>query len=91
MIAPWKKFEARGVGLMVGEFGAFNRTPHKVTLAWLRDNLDLWKQAGWGWALWNFNGDFGIIDSKRADVNYENWRGHKLDRAMLELLQEFKD
>ena len=91
MIAPWKKLEAQGIGVMVGEFGTFNRTPHKVTLAWLRDNLDLWKQAGWGWALWNFNGDFGILDSKRADVNYENWRGHKLDRAMLELLQEFKN
>ena len=91
MIAPWKKFEAQGVGVMVGEFGAFNQTPHKVVLAWLRNNLELWRQAGWGWALWNFNGDFGILDSKRADVNYENWRGHKLDRAMLELLQEFKD
>ena len=91
MIDPWKKLEAQGVGVMIGEFGTYTRTPHKVMLAWLRDNLDLWKQAGWGWALWNLNGDFGILDSKRPDVNYEDWRGHKLDRAMLELLQEFKD
>jgi endoglucanase len=89
-IIPWQKFQARGVGVMVGEFGAFNRTPHPVVLAWLRDNLGLWQQAGWGWAMWNFTGGFGILDSDRTDVKYENWRGHKLDRAMLELLQEFK-
>ena len=60
------------------------------SFAWLRDNLDLWKQEGWNWALWNFSGGFGVLDSDRADVKYEDWRGHKLDRAMLELLQEFK-
>ncbi|HXT40243.1 MAG TPA: cellulase family glycosylhydrolase [Candidatus Angelobacter sp.] len=89
-IEPWKKLEARGVGVMVGEFGAFNRTPHKIVLAWLRDCLDLWKQAGWGWAMWNFSGGFGILDSGRADVKYEDWHGHKLDREMLEMLQSFK-
>jgi endoglucanase len=89
-IDPWKKLEAQGVGVMVGEFGAFNKTPHKVALAWLRDDLDLWKQAGWGWALWNFGGGFGVLDSGRADVKYEDWRGQKLDRAMLELLQSFQ-
>lgn len=89
-IVPWQKLEAQGVGVMVGEFGAFNRTPHPVVLGWLRDNLELWKQAGWGWAIWNFSGGFGILDSDRADVKYEDWRGHKLDRALLELLQQFK-
>ena len=53
----------------------------------MRDCLAAWKAAGWGWALWNFRGGFGILDSDRADVTYEDWRGHKLDRAMLELLQ----
>ena len=36
-----------------------------------------------------FGGSFGILDSERKDVRYENWRGHKLDRKMLELLREF--
>ncbi|MDW8290985.1 MAG: cellulase family glycosylhydrolase [Armatimonadota bacterium] len=84
---PWKELERRGVGVMVGEFGAYNRTPHKVVLAWLRDLLSLWKEAGWGWAMWNFIGTFGIVDSGRADVRYEDWRGHKLDREVLQLLQ----
>jgi len=84
---PWKELEKKGVGVMVGEFGAHNQTPHKVVIAWMRDLLSLWKEAGWGWALWNVYGSFGLVDSGRADVRYEDWRGHKLDREMLELLQ----
>jgi endoglucanase len=86
-IEPWKTLERSGVGVHVGEWGAFQYTPHKVVLAWMRDWLELWQDAGWGWAMWNFRGSFGILDSNRADVVYENWRGHKLDRRMLELVQ----
>jgi endoglucanase len=87
LIVPWQKFAARGAGVMVGEFGCHNRTPHDPVLAWLTDVLDLWREAGWGWALWNFRGSFGILNSGRTDVAYEDWRGQKLDRAMMELLQ----
>jgi len=86
-IGPWKALQSQGVGVMVGEFGSHNRTPHAVVLPWMRDCLAAWKGAGWGWALWNFRGSFGVLDSDRADVTYENWRGHKLDRAMLDVLQ----
>jgi endoglucanase len=88
-IDPWRALEGRGMGVMVGEFGAYNRTPHKVVLDWMRDNLQLWKDAGWGWAMWNLRGPFGILDSGRTDVGYENWRGHQLDRAMLDLLRQY--
>jgi len=88
-IAPWKAAEEKGMPVMVGEFGAFNQTPHSVTLAWMQDCLELWKEAGWGWALWNFRGAFGILDSGRSDVAYEAWNGHQLDRAMLSLLQRY--
>ena len=86
-IRPWKQLEAKGVGVHVGEWGAFNLTPHNVVLAWMRDCLDLWKEAGWGWALWNLRGGFGVLDSQREDVAYEDFRGHKLDREMLDLLR----
>jgi len=86
-IQPWKQLEQKGVGVHVGEWGAFNRTPHKVVLAWMRDCLELWKEAGWGWSLWELRGGFGVLDSQRADVEYEDFRGHKLDREMLTLLQ----
>lgn len=87
-IAPWKKLQESGVGIHVGEWGSHNRTPHKVALAWMKDCLDLWKEAGWGWSLWNLRGSFGVLDSGRRDVNYENFRGHTLDRKMLELIRE---
>ena len=88
LINPWKDFEAKGVGVMVGEFGVFNQTPHRFALSWMNDTLAEFKRAGWGWALWNFTGGFGICDSGRYDVAYENWHGRKLDRAMVELLQK---
>ena len=88
-IEPWKKLEQQGVGVHVGEWGAFNKTPHRVALAWMRDQLELWKEAGWGWALWNLRGSFGILNSGRADVAYEDFRALKLDREMLKLLQAY--
>jgi endoglucanase len=87
LIEPWKALAARGVGVHVGEWGCYNKTPHDVALAWMKDYLSLWKEAGWGWALWNLRGDFGVLDSGRTDVQYEDYKGHKLDRKMLELLR----
>ena len=88
-IEPWKELERKGVGVHVGEWGAFRHTPHKVALTWMRDCLELWKEAGWGWAMWNFRGSFGVLDSEREDVKYEDFRGHKLDREMLELIKAY--
>jgi len=39
--------------------------------------------------LWNLRGSFGVLDSERTDVDYENFKGHKLDRKMLELLRSY--
>ncbi|MEL7239455.1 MAG: cellulase family glycosylhydrolase [Planctomycetota bacterium] len=89
IIAKFKDAEAKGIGIHVGEWGVFNQTPHDVTLRYMRDWLELWREASWGWSLWNFTGEFGILDSERNDVDYENYKGHKLDRKMLELLREF--
>jgi endoglucanase len=88
-VVPWKELEAGGTGVMVGEWGAYNKTPHDVLLRWAEDCLGNWQKAGWGWALWNFRGAFGILDSGRADVPYEDFAGHKLDRKFLQLLQRY--
>jgi aryl-phospho-beta-D-glucosidase BglC (GH1 family) len=88
-VEPWKALEAKGVGVMVGEWGVYNKTPHKVMLGFAKDVLSNWEKAGWGWALWNFSGDFGPLDSKREDVAYEDWEGHQLDRPMMDLLQKY--
>ncbi len=86
-IEPWKKLQGKGVGVHVGEWGVYNKTPHAVALAYMQDYLALWKEAGWGWSLWNLRGAFGVLDSGRQDVTYEDFRGHKLDRKMLEVLR----
>jgi endoglucanase len=85
----WADLAKKGVGVHCGEGGAFNRTPHEVFLAWLRDVLEILTGHGIGLALWQFRGPFGILDSGRGDVNYEDFHGHKLDRKLLDLLQQF--
>lgn len=85
--APWRRAADEGFGVMIGEFGAYQFTPHAVVLRWMEDVLTTARDAGWGWALWEFRGGFGVLDSRRTDVAYETWAGHQLDRALLELLQ----
>jgi endoglucanase len=87
--APWADLAAQGVGVHCGEGGAYLHTPHDVLLRWFRDVLEILTGHNIGWALWNLRGAFGILDSNRPDVAYEDWHGHKLDRQYLELLREF--
>ena len=56
--------------------------------AWLTDLLDVYKERGWGWALWRLRGSFGVLDSNRPQAKYENFKGAKLDREMLEILKQ---
>ena len=88
-MAPWAELARRGVGVHCGECGCYKYTPHGVFLAWFEDVLSLLKENNIGWALWNFRGDFGILDSDRPDVNYDDWHGHKLDRKLLNLLLKY--
>lgn len=84
----WAELARQGVGVHCGEAGCYSNTPHDVFLAWFADVLEVLRGYGIGWALWNFRGDFGILDSNRRDVRYEEWRGHHLDRQLLNLLQK---
>jgi endoglucanase len=84
---PWGWLVRQGIGVHCGEAGAFNKTPHDAFLRWMCDVLDILKNHSIGWALWNFRGSFGVLDSGREDAQYEDWHGHKLDRKLLTLLQ----
>jgi aryl-phospho-beta-D-glucosidase BglC (GH1 family) len=88
-LEPWLRFRKEGGQIMVGEWGAFNRVPHPVMLAWATDQLRLWKENNVGWALWNLRGSFGPLDSGRNDVRYEKEGGVLVDRAFLELLRAY--
>ncbi len=85
---PWLEMVDQGVGVHCGECGCWRETPHEVFLSWFGDVLDILTERGIGYALWNFRGDFGILDSGRSDVEYEDWHGHQLDRKLLTLLME---
>ena len=85
---PWIKLAEGGTGVHCGECGCWNKTPHEVFLAWFQDVLDILTDSKIGYALWNFRGDFGLLDSRREDVAYQDWHGHKLDSKLLELLKK---
>ncbi|MCF2488902.1 glycoside hydrolase family 5 protein [Dyadobacter sp. CY347] len=86
---PWIDMVGKGVGVHCGECGCWNKTPHAVFLAWFGDVLDILTSNGIGFSLWEFAGDFGVLDSRRDDVAYEDWHGHKLDRKLLTLMMKY--
>ncbi|HNR43230.1 MAG TPA: cellulase family glycosylhydrolase [Bacteroidales bacterium] len=87
--APWIELLEKGVGVHCGECGCYSKTPHEVFLAWFTDVIDILTSHGIGFALWNFRGTFGIMDSDRSDINYTDWYGHKLDSKLLDLIRKY--
>jgi aryl-phospho-beta-D-glucosidase BglC (GH1 family) len=85
---PWVESVSMGGGVHCGECGCWKKTPHDIFLAWFGDITDILSQNGIGYALWNFRGDFGILDSNREDVQYTDWHGHKLDSKLLDLIKK---
>jgi len=89
-IENWVAFRKEtGTGIIAGEWGCYNRTPHNVVLAWMRDVLENYTAADIPWAVWNFEGSFGILNSGRSDVSYEGFHGRLMDRAMTDLLMDY--
>jgi hypothetical protein len=39
----------------------------------------VWGELNYGWALWNFRGPFGVLDTDRPGTKFENWQGHQLE------------
>ena len=80
--APWADLARKGIGVHCGEAGCYNKTPHAIMLAWMNDVLDILSGYNIGYAMWNLNGPFGILDTGRTDVPLENWHGRTLDRKL---------
>jgi len=74
------------IAFMVQEFGVYNETPYDVTIGFLSDLMDFFRDNGIGWAMWNFDGPFGILNSGRDDCPYESFYGNQLDSGMLDIL-----
>ena len=81
--------EAFHMGVHCGEGGSNHNCPHEVGLRWLDDLLCILKSYNIGYAQWEFTGNFGVIDSDRKDVDYVDYRGHKLDKKMLDVLKKY--
>jgi len=84
---PWGDLAAQGVPIHFGEMGCYKHTQPEVVLAWFDDTLGVLSELNSGWALWNFRGPFGVLDTERPGTKFEDWKGHKLDRPLLTLLQ----
>lgn len=87
-VRPWRGLEQQRVSIHFGEMGCYKHTPTEVVLAWFSDTLDTIGELKSGWALWNFRGPFGVLDTERPGTKFEDWQGHKLDRPLLTLLQK---
>jgi endoglucanase len=85
---PWSGLSTQGVAIHFGEMGCYKHTPADVVLAWFNDTLDVLGELNSGWALWNFRGPFGVLDTERSGTKFEDWQGHNLDRSLLTLLQK---
>ncbi|MFN3685129.1 MAG: glycoside hydrolase family 5 protein [Fimbriimonadaceae bacterium] len=83
---PWRWVERDGVRVHIGEFGCYSETHNDVALRWFDDLLSLYREYRWGFALWTFEGAFGIVEHGRPGAVYEEIDGYRIDRRLFELL-----
>jgi hypothetical protein len=83
---PWREVEAAGAEVHIGEFGCYVKTPNDIALRWLTDLFDVYREFKWGYALWNFKGDFGIVDHSRKGARFEKIDGFNVDRDLYDLM-----
>lgn len=86
-LAVWPAELQHKVPIHFGEMGCYKYTPPEVVYKWYDATLGAIDSLDSGWALWNFRGPFGILDTDRAGTKFVDWHGHKLDRTLLQLLQ----
>lgn len=85
---PWREVQAMGRPVHIGEFGCYRYTDNAVALAWFRDLFDIFRVLGWGYSMWEFEGNFGIASHDRPGVTYESIEGFQIDRDLLNLMIE---
>ncbi len=83
---PWRAVERAGVPIHIGEFGCYNQTPNADALRWFGDLFALFREFGWGYAMWNLEGPFGIIGHGRPGARIEKRDGYPVDIDLLELM-----
>ena len=84
---PWQALARQGVNVHIGECGCYDATPNEIALRWFSDLFGIYKELKWGYALWNFEGPFGIIGHRRPGARFEDVHGYRVDRDLLEIMQ----
>lgn len=84
----WREVEKRGAKIHIGEFGCFKHTPNEIAMRWFGDLFSIFREFQWGYAMWNFQGAFGIIEHGRPGAKPECISGYLVDRPLLELMLE---
>ena len=84
---PWKKLKDSGCEVHIGEAGVYNKVRNDTALAWYRDFFGVCNELGFGFALWNFRGPFGIVEHRRENTHWETMHGMIVDRELYELFK----
>lgn len=84
--SQWEEIERLGSRVHIGEMGCYRRLPNDTALSWMTDMLAVFAEHRWGWALWNFDGPFGIVNSGRPLARHDTRNGYTLDGDLLDVL-----
>lgn len=83
---PWRELQKAGKDIHIGEFGCYTGCPDDAALRWYEDLLSLYHEWGWSYALWEFDGTFGVAYHGRPGAKYENYKGLLIDKRLVKLL-----
>ncbi len=85
----WDAAMKAGTVCHVGEIGVWKKTPHAILLGVMEDYFKMLQERNVGFALWHLRGSMGVMDTERDDVDYVDYRGHKLDKQLLDLMKKY--
>ena len=77
--------QKRGAFIHCGELGTYaKKVPRGSQLNWYNDVLDILSKYKVGWAIWNFRGSFGVINTGREEFHGKTLsNGDRLDVELL--------
>jgi hypothetical protein len=61
------------VPIWIGEFGVYRTfAPREARLRWHRLMREEFEKHGWGWAVWDYLGDFGVVQANAPGRAFDN-------------------
>lgn len=86
---PWKEMADKGCKVHIGEAGVYNNVRNYTALNWYKDFFSVCNELGFGFALWNFRGPFGIAEHGRFGTNWVTKNGIEVDAELYELFKAY--